>query len=94
MTSIPVVSPELLDALADQIVARLVERLPGLAELSEQAGAASDRWLTTREAAEYLGLSVAAVHKLTAARQIPFEQDGPGCKCWFRRDLLDRWRAS
>ena len=49
MTSIPVVSPELLDAQAEQIVARLVERLPGLGELNEQAGAASDRWLRTRE---------------------------------------------
>jgi excisionase family DNA binding protein len=51
-----------------------------------------DRWLDSRQAAAYLGMSVHAIHKLTAARTIPFEQDAPGCKCWFKRSELDRWR--
>jgi len=89
MTSIPLaIPPEVIDALAEAIAARVVERL------SEQAGARGDRWLTTRDAADYLGLTVTAIHKLTAARQIPFEQAGPGCKCYFRRADLDHWRAS
>jgi hypothetical protein len=41
---------------------------------------------------DYLGVSLAALHKHTAARTIPFEQDAPGCKLWFRRDELDAWR--
>jgi hypothetical protein len=48
--------------------------------------------MDSKAAAAYLGISIHALHKLTAAREIPFEQDGPGCKCWFRRSQLDRWR--
>ena len=81
-------SAEAIDALADAVAARLHDRL------GDQRGAADDRWLTSREAAAYLGMTVAALHKLTAARAIPFEQAGPGCRCYFRRADLDRWRAS
>ena len=51
-----------------------------------------DGWLTTREAAEYIAKSVDALHKLTAARAIPFEQDGPGARRYFKRSDLDAWR--
>jgi hypothetical protein len=54
--------------------------------------APADGWLDTKRAAEYLGISPASLHKHTAAREIPFEQDGPGCKCWFKRCELDAWR--
>jgi excisionase family DNA binding protein len=49
-------------------------------------------WMTSREAAAYLGLTLAALHRLTAARAVPFEQDAPGGKCWFNRADLDAWR--
>ena len=52
-----------------------------------------DRWLDTRAAAEYLGTSPNALHKLTAARAIEFEQDAPGGKCWFQRSALDAYRC-
>ncbi|HTA98822.1 MAG TPA: excisionase family DNA-binding protein [Solirubrobacteraceae bacterium] len=55
----------------------------------EQPGAG---WMTSREAAAYLGLTLTALHRLTAARTIPFEQDAPGGKCWFNRTDLDTWR--
>lgn len=55
---------------------------------------AATGWMTTREAAVYLGLTVAALHRLTAARAIPFEQDAPNGKCWFNRADLDAWRRS
>jgi hypothetical protein len=51
-----------------------------------------DGWLATRRAAEHLGITPNALHKLTASRLIAFEQDGPGCRCWFKRSDLDRWR--
>ena len=73
------------DALAE-LAARLVPFLPR----PEPAG--GDRWLNTRQAAEYLGISPNALHKLTAARAIPFEQERPRAKCWFRRSELDAWR--
>jgi excisionase family DNA binding protein len=53
---------------------------------------AQDSWLDSTRAAEYLGISRPSLHKLTAARAIPFEQEGPGWKCWFLRSELDAWR--
>jgi excisionase family DNA binding protein len=73
-----------LDALALRLVPRLVARL----------GSTSDVWMSTADAAAYLGVTRNSLHKLTAARVIPFEQDGPGCKLWFRRGDLDIWRRS
>jgi len=78
---------EALDALADQLAPRLAGRLAaGRAE--------GDRWLTSREAASYIGRSGNAMHKLTAARAIPFSQDGPRARCYFRRSDLDAWMRS
>jgi excisionase family DNA binding protein len=51
-----------------------------------------DRWLTTREAAEYAGTTTNALHKAMAAREIHFEQDAPGGKAWFKRADIDAWR--
>ena len=76
-----------LDALADLLAPKLEQRL-------KPAATAHDGWLDTKRAAAYLGLSVNALHKLTAARLIPFEQEGPGCKCWFKPSELDAWRES
>lgn len=60
---------------------------------------AEDAWLDARAASEYLGLPLSgpaqrpsALHKLTAARAIAFEQETPGGKCWFRRRDLDAYR--
>ncbi len=80
----------LVRELSDDALAVLAERLrPWLAP---SPAPEPDGWLTTAGAAAYLGLSVGALHRLTAARRVPFEQDAPGAKCWFRRSELDRWR--
>jgi excisionase family DNA binding protein len=80
----------LLAQLDDDALAELAARL---APFLPRSGAADeDRWFSTRQAAEYLGISANALHKLTAARAIPFEQERPGAKCWFRRSELDAWR--
>ena len=82
----------LLDALDDDALDRLAERLaPRLADRLAPNDPQRDGWLTTRDAAAYIGRSTTALHKLTAARQIPFEQDGPGARCYFRRGDLDAW---
>ena len=49
-------------------------------------------WMASHEAAAYLGLTLPALHRLTAARALPFEQNAPGGKCWFHRADLDAWR--
>jgi hypothetical protein len=71
-----------------------------LAELAELLApylpttSADGGWMNTRAAAEYLDMPMSALHRLTAARQIPCSQDGPGARCFFRRSDLDRWRGA
>jgi hypothetical protein len=74
----------------DEALAELAARLAPFMPRLETAD--SDGWLNTRQAAEYLGMSPSALHKLTAARAIPFEQERPRAKCWFQRSQLDQWR--
>ena len=77
--------------LDDATVRHLAEQLaPLVAEHLRRAGD-EDRWLDSREAAAYIGRSLSALHKLTAARQIPFEQAKPGGKCYFRKSALHAW---
>ena len=87
-----------LAGLDDDALAPLAARLGPLLEArfgrSHGAAADADRWMTTVETADYLGMSANALHKLTAARAIPFSQDGPGCRCYFKRSDLDRWRET
>jgi hypothetical protein len=48
---------------------------------------------STRDAAEYLGLpSVDQLHKITAARLVPFSQEKAGARLYFRRADLDAYR--
>ena len=75
-----------IEHLADAIAARL--------RIDRQHEHDQDRWMTTEEAAKYLGRSVSAMHKLTASRQIDFEQEGPGCRCYFKKSALDAWMQS
>lgn len=68
----------------------LAELLAPYLPVSE--GAEQDRWLNTREAAEYAGTTPRALHKAMAARAIHFEQETPGGKAWFKRADIDAWR--
>jgi excisionase family DNA binding protein len=86
----------LLGALDDRALDELAERLvPRLAAQLADAGDAASRdgWVDTKAAAAHLGISTHAVHRLTAERRLPFHQDSPGCKCWFKRSELDAWRG-
>lgn len=78
---------ELVDMLAERVAARVQARL---AVRSPE----ESPWLTTREAAEHLGMHPDTLRRLAAGRTIPSEQDGPGCSLHFRRSELDAWRES
>lgn len=82
-----ILDPAQLDALAERIAEHLHDRRAPRDE--QQAG-----WLDSAQAAAYLGRSTTALHKLTAARSIPFSQDRPGAKCFFKRSDLDAWMHS
>jgi hypothetical protein len=75
----------LLDDLADRIAERVSLR---------RAEPPHDQWLTTREAAQHLGIHPDNLRKLATARAIPSEQEAPGCARYFRLSVLDSWRAS
>lgn len=83
---------DLLDLLADALADRLADRLARRDD--SEAPEPDDAWLTTAQAAQYLGLHRDTVRKLAAGRDLPCEQDAPGCKLYFRRAELDQWRAS
>ncbi len=59
---------------------------------AELVAPSDDGWIDAKTAAHYLGLPPSTVHKLTASRSIPFSQDCPGGKLYFKRSELDRWR--
>jgi excisionase family DNA binding protein len=73
-----------------EIVETIARRVLELTREEQQEP--SGAWLDTAGAAEYLGMPKTTLHKLTAARGIPFEQEGPGCKLYFKRSDLDTWR--
>jgi hypothetical protein len=94
--------PTLLDVLAHEIAAlddeqldRVVEQFAPLLDRLAPPRAApqqSDGWLDSKRAAAYLGMTPSTLFKLTAARTIPFEQEVPGGKLWFKPSELDAWR--
>lgn len=80
----------LIDSLDEGALRVLAERLAPYLPSSAPA----DEWLDAEGAATYLCVPKSTLHKLTAECAIPFEQDGPGCKLYFRRSALDAWRES
>jgi len=80
-----------LEALAERLAEPIARRVVELLHRQE-ASEAADPWLDTAAAAEYLGVNRDTLRKRAAARAIPSEQDGPGCKRYFRRSDLDSWR--
>jgi excisionase family DNA binding protein len=75
---------QLLEAAADAIAERLLERLPDLPT-------AESPWLDFEAALAYLGFSRDRLYKLTAARAIPFRKKRDGQGLLFHRGELDRW---
>lgn len=68
--------------LADLIAERLADRI---------AAPHADRWLSSEEAAEHLGVTLAALRHLKA--RLPHSQEGPGARVYFRASDLDQWLA-
>lgn len=87
MSGLPVqLDPFQLAELADLVADRLAVRLRDLAPVS-----APDRWMNTRQAAEYVGMHPSEVQRAAAVGAVPHEQDAPGCALRFRVTELDAW---
>jgi excisionase family DNA binding protein len=83
-------------SMIDLFIDRLVDRVAAavVARLENGCADHGDEWFDSAQAAEYLGLHRDTLRRLAAARAIPTEQDGRGCKLFFRRSALDGWRQS
>lgn len=81
----PVTMNQLRQEIANEVVSQLA---PALRECSP------DQWLDAKRAAEYLSISVNALHKLTATDDIPYSQDVAGGKLFSLRSQLDAWRLA
>jgi excisionase family DNA binding protein len=83
-------------ALLDLVIEQLADRVAAavLARLEPRTAGVAPEWMDSRAAADYLGLHRDTLRKLAAERAIPAEQDGRGCKLFFRREDLDEWRRS
>lgn len=49
----------------------------------------ANEYLSTREAAEFLGLSVGYLYKLTMQKKVPYYKPF-GNKCYFKREELEQ----
>lgn len=78
----------LIEQLADRIAVAIAERL------GPSNNEPAPEWLDSRAAANYLGVHRDTLRKLAAERAIPAEQEGPGCRLFFRRTELDEWRRA
>ena len=79
------------DSTLDVLAARLAPRLLG--HLSATVASDGDGWMDSRQAAHYLGVTMPALYRLSAARRLPSVQACNGGKLWFRRAQLDEWRT-
>jgi excisionase family DNA binding protein len=61
--------------------------------IQQQADITAKEILTSKEAAQYMGVSLSQLHKLTMARAIPFSKPS-GKLCYFNRRELERWMMS
>jgi hypothetical protein len=79
--------------LTDDELRRLAEQLAPLIVAAMPRESAPDKWMSTREAAEYAGCSVHSLRRAMAARELRFSQDADRAKAWHRRAWLDEWRG-
>ncbi len=80
-----ILTPGQLDQLASAVARRVFELL---------SDPASDPWISSREAAEHLGIHYSTLKERAAAGELPAFQDAPSGPLWFKRSELDDWRRS
>lgn len=81
--------------LTDDFLDRVAERVVRLLGVERQQQHQPERWLTTQEAADYLGVPISRVYRAnsqrrSAKRPIPVHHDGQ--RAFYKASELDDWR--
>jgi hypothetical protein len=77
--------PDDLERLGDLVAERILARV-------EVVEATRDHWMDPRRRPIISRSRAPGSTSFCAARTVPFEQDKPGGKRWFKADDLDAWR--
>ncbi len=80
---------ELIEALAEAVADRLKVHVEG-----DALAGGPGEWLDTRHAAAYVGIHRDTLAKLAREGKVSSAQEGPGCKRYFRRAVLDGLRTA
>lgn len=80
------------DSVVEEIIDAVTQRVLDALALKEQADH-WPKWMSVDTAARYLDVSPERVRKLVARRELPFHQEGRGCRVLFSRSDLDDWMA-
>lgn len=83
----------ILGAIREEVGVRVREEIARLHGRHDEA-VEEKEMLTTQEAAEYLGVSVSYLHKLSANGALRYTKPGGKLKYFFRKDLDERLRAN
>ena len=73
----------------EAIVAETTSRV--LVKLNDRSAEAGSPWMNAETAARYLDCSVERIRKLKERRELPYHQEGPGCRVLFHKSDLDEW---
>jgi excisionase family DNA binding protein len=73
----------------EAIVAETTSRV--LVKLDNHSAEAGSPWMNVETAARYLDCSVERIRKLKERRELPYHQEGPGCRVLFNKSDLDKW---
>jgi excisionase family DNA binding protein len=79
-----------LTEIIDRLREELREEIRAAVRFEVEA-ASWPEWMSVETAARYLDVPAERLRKLKDRREIPFHQEGPGCRVFFARRDLDRW---
>lgn len=71
-----------MERVAERVLEVLAER---------EAEPSWPEWMGVETAGRYLDMSPSRLHKLVSRREIPYSQEGKGCRVFFERRRLDEW---
>lgn len=70
------------------------EILKALDKLTESVKTQNKEYLTTKEAAELIGVGRSRLTQLVFSRSIPFYRNGNGKRNYFKRSELEEWMSA